>query len=463
MHRSLTEIAGTLALALLLSAHAASAQISLGTDPRIDPADFRITVFATDLSYPTSMQELEDGSLLVLTNVPTNGLFDSTGQLVRLVDTDGDGVANGAPQVVFAGLPGIATSVRKLGDLVFVSSRELDNETISVLRTGAQPADVYTLEGTIDFLWPGSAIIQNHRNVALAVRDHGGSGGDVDLFFNAGSESNSDPTTVTFEGTGLLSGVSGATAMSADSIYWVTIDDSGASPTAATLLQVATGLRNAAGIGFSPATGDLYFQDNGIDPATGVSQSADELNRIAVGSVGGAIEDFGFPSDYVEYRTGTVATALSVQPLVAFQPIPDPFTGAMSEGPVELAFAPAGFPAALRDGLFVGFHGRFNNNGVLNDENPIVYVDPATGEYIHFVPNTDPGIGHPNGLLATADSLFVADLAANTSLFGNSVSGTIHQIRANPAPIPVLSPLAAACLSLTLLTGGWRGSRRLRS
>jgi glucose/arabinose dehydrogenase len=445
-----------LATAWLLVAVAgdAAAQLSIGGDPRVDPADFRVTVFASGLSYPTSMQQLEDGSYLVLTNIPNAGLFDSTGQLVRLVDADQDGVADSAPQVLYSGLPGIASSVRRIGDLVFVSSRELDNEGISVLRTGSQPSDALSLEGSLLFTFPNPAILNNHRNIAVAVRPHAGTGGDVDLLFNVGSEENAVATTETFTGEGLLLGVTGAATMNADSIYRAVLDDSGPNPVVTELVQIASGLRNAAGIAFRPGTDDLYFEDNGIDPS-GVPQSTDELNRIASGAVGGAIEDFGFPSDTVEYRTGTVTTGLSNQPLVAFQPIPDPLTGAESEGPVELAFVSPGFPLALQNGLFVAFHGEFNQRGTGNGENPLVYVDLATLEYFHFVPNTDPNVGHANGLLATDDSLFVVDLGATTSLFGNSVSGTIHQIQSlNPPPVPGLAPLqVAAAAFLVALVG----------
>src|SRR5262245_24442787 len=67
--------------------------------PGVDPADFRVTTFASGLNYPYSMQQLSDGSLLVATSRPNNpsspSLWDSTGELVRLVDADRDGEADG--------------------------------------------------------------------------------------------------------------------------------------------------------------------------------------------------------------------------------------------------------------------------------------------------------------------------------------------------------------------------------
>ena len=365
--------------------------------------------------------------------------------------------ADAAPAVLYTGLPGIATSVRKLGDLVFVSSRELDNETISVLRTGATPGDGYTLEGTLDFTYPTAGIVQNHRNVALALRPSQQPGATVDLVFNVGSEDNATETTTSVVGGGLLSGVTGAGSIAMDALQMVSLTDSGSSVSLSNLVQLADGLRNAAGIAFHPATGDLYFSENGIDPSGPVVQSVDELNTIAAASLGAGILDFGFPTDYIEYRSGTVSTGLSVQPLVAFQPIPDPLTGAESEGPVEITFPPPDFPPALRSGIFVGFHGKFSQAGAANEENPVVFVDlhGSSPSYFHFVANTEPSLGHPNGLLATQGSLFVADLASSGSTGSNTPTGAIHEIRSR-WPVPVLGGHlwgAAALVALLLAVG----------
>lgn len=443
-------------LAAGLCAAAASAEISIA-GPGVDPDDFRISVVATGLAYPTSLQQLEDGSLLVLTNDPNAGLFDSVGELVRLVDADDDGVADGPPQLLYSGLPGIATSVRKAGSLVFVSSQELDGEAISVLRTGASVGDPYTLIGSLDFGFAAPSELQNHRNVALGLRVI--SPTEVDLLFNMGSDENAVATPTTFSGSGLLTGVPGAGSMNLDSIYGVRVTDTGGGVALSNLQQIAAGLRNAAGIAFQPSTGDLYFSENGIDPIDPAVQSADELDLIAAADVGGAVEDFGFPSDYVEYRTGTVTTGLSVQPLQFFQPIPDPFTGAESEGPVEIAFAPPFFPAPLAGGLFIGFHGIFSYAGVANDENPVVFIDLDTLDYFHFVENSEPTLGHPNGLLATADSLYIADLTSSGNVFSNATDGAIHQIRANTA-VPALAPLAGAAATALLSLTGWLALRR---
>ena len=216
----------------------------------------------------------------------------------------------------------------------------------------------------------------------------------------------------------------------------VTVLDGGGTPSFSGLTQVATGLRNAAGMAFDPATGDLLFEDNGIDGLADVNEplSADELNRIAAADIGGAIEDFGFAGHYIEYRTGTEVGSGGVDPLAAFQPLPNPSTGSESEGPAEIAMAPAGFPAGLNNGVFIGFHGKFNQGGIANEENPLVFYDFATGTYFHFIGNGERIIGHLDGLLSTSDSLFVADLSSTGSLFSaaDAGKGVIYQIRAIP-------------------------------
>ena len=58
----------------------------------------------------------------------------------------------------------------------------------------------------------------------------------------------------------------------------------------------------------------------------------------------------------------------------------------------------------LNGGLFVGFTAS-SASVLANEENPLVYADPATGEYFHFISNDVDVIGHPDGLIATASPL----------------------------------------------------------
>ena len=406
------------------------APLDLGGDPRVDPADFRVTAFATGLNYPVSMQQLSDGSLLVGTAKPTSpetGFYNATVELVRLVDANGDGVADGPGQIVFSGLPGAATAVREAGDLLFVASTRFSGpeRLISVLRAGATPGDPYTLIGHIAFA-PRSGSI--HETKTLAVRNTPGQPGSFDLVFGVGAITNDTATTDPVTVSGLITA-----SINADSIYMVTVDNTGATPEFSDLMQIAAGVRNTAGILFHPATGDLYFADNNFnDPNNpGEPISTDELNTIAAADIGGAIENFGHPFDYIEYRTGTRVGSGGVQPLVAFQPVSSVEPIQESEGPSEIAFAPANFPPGLNNGIFVTFHGE-GAAGTLNRENPVVYVDLGTGEYFHFISVESAGVGHLDGVLSTADSLFLADISSNGELRDASGKGVIYQIRALP-------------------------------
>lgn len=69
-----------------------------------------------------------------------------------------------------------------------------------------------------------------------------------------------------------------------------------------------------------------------------------------------------------------------------------------------------------------------------------MYADPVTGAYFHFILGQQPGIGHLDGLLATRDSLFVADLTTTGDIGSGANAGVIYQIKSlvNPTP-PVLT------------------------
>ena len=391
--------------------------------PGVNSNDFRITTFASGLDFPLGMARLSDGSLLVAISQGAN-FFNSTGKLLRLVDANGDGIADGPGTVLYGSLPGSQTAVRVAGNLILATGQ---TKPITVLRAGASPSAPLTLVGRIIINYPGSWY---HPNSGLELRKTPGQTNSYDLLFQLGSDSNFAVTTRTATLTNdNIAGASGI--LPGDSTFMLTITDNGTNVTAKNLTHVASGLRNPAGFAFHPATGDLYFQDNGIDGLVDANEplSADELNFIARTNIGGLTQHFGFPSNYTAYRTGTMVGGAGIQPLIAFQPIPNPSTGRESEGANDIVFAPPGFPDGLNTGIFLGFHGRFNAGGTNNEENPVVYANPATGAYFHFIEGQQPGIGHLDGLLATRDSLLVADLVSTGNTGNGAGAGVIYQIK----------------------------------
>lgn len=400
--------------------------------PGVNSSDFRITTFASGLDFPLGLAQLPDGSVLVAISQGVN-FYNSTGAIVRFTDTNEDGIADGPGTTLFANLPGSQTALRAAGNLVFVTGAK---KPITILRSGSSPADPLILAGRIIFNYP-TPDTWEHGNSALGIRKTPGKPNSFDLVFQVGSESNFAPSThsVILTNDNIAGGVG---TLLGDSVYMITVTDHGTSVTAENLVQIASGARNPAGFAFHPATGDLYFQDNGIDgsPDRNEPLSADELNLVTRSNLGRVVPFFGFPENYTAYRTGTVVGDAGTQPLITFQPTPDPFTGHESEGANDVVFAPSSFPDGLNTGVFVGFHGKFSFAGTDNEENALVYADVASGAYFHFIESQQQGVGHLIGLMTTHDSLFVADVAPNGSIMNGAGTGLIYQIKSLSKPSP---------------------------
>jgi len=407
-----------------------------GTD--VYPKDFRLTTFASGLNYPLGMAQLSDGSILVATSVPVEpgGYFGaSVGQILRLYDTNNDGTADGS-EVLATGLPPSLTDLRIAGNLVFVTSASDESSgvdpTITILALGSRVYRPLTKLATLTLDFPQP---WEHYTYGLATRPTPGHPGSYDVFFNVGSQDDADttPTSLTTTITsndGLFTGV-----MKPDSIYKLTVTPGYRDRlTFSNLTQVAYGLRNAAGIAVDPATGDLYFQDNGINGGPDGDENpeigADTLDMIPYSQIGnGSPPDFGFAHEYVSQSTGQEVGTGDAQHVVAYTAV----DGSISEGAQDIAFTPASWPTGLNDGVVAGFYGMstYNGNGLVNTENPVVYYDPATQQKLDLLGNDIAAIGHPTGLLSTANSLFVADLSP-LNQFDPANNGVIYEITANP-------------------------------
>jgi glucose/arabinose dehydrogenase len=400
--------------------------------PGVVPSDFRVTTFATGLNFPVGMTDLPDGSVLVA--VSNGGAFANTtsGSLIRLVDTDLDGVANVSQTLVSNVAGGRMTAVRRAGNLVVVTGQGA-TDPISFYRLGALPSDPLVYAGQITFTY--SISTWSHKATSLLFRQTPGQSNQYELFFQIGSRDNFAKTTQTVP----MGGTLGLTAtLAPDSIHRVRITDNGTSLTATQQTQIASGLRNPSGMAFHPQTGDFYIGENGIDGTSNPDEpiSADEINVIAAGQVGTTIPDFGFPNTYEQYRTGTTIGSTGVLPLLTYQPIPMP-NGSESEGVDEIAFAPPAFPSALRGGLFAGFHGRFQLGGVANEENPVEFVNLSNNTRFEIIGNSEPGVGHPDGFLSTNDTLYISDMSPGGALDATGVnSGKIYAVRSLATDLP---------------------------
>jgi hypothetical protein len=394
--------------------------------PPVDPTLFKVSTFATGVGFAYSMQSLSDGSLAVLSS-PGFG----AGSILRFTDTNHDGLADGPPTVLYSNGTGPFTGLTKVGN--YYAMGNLGDHTITLLKPGANPGDPWTAAGSFNFNYGAN---WEHDNVGITARATPGSPGSYDLIFNVGAEGNDVASVDKVALTGLVSAT-----LDGDSLYAVTIDETGLTPSASNVRKVASGIRNSVGMQFDSA-GNFYFADNAIDgPGADGDEppQADELNRILAADFG-TVQNFGFPNCYIQYRTGAQVGTGCIQPLVAFQPLPNgTVLGSESEGPVEIAFAPSSFPAGYNNGIFITFSGK-GTVGPSNEENAIVYYDFGTGKYIHFTENSLPGVGALVGALSTPDALYIADAS----------TGTVYQFT-SAVPEPTSLVLCAAALLLGLL------------
>jgi glucose/arabinose dehydrogenase len=401
-------------LVALVSAPAMAQQNML---PLQEGVPLNANVFAEGLNFPVGMVVLPDGSLLVGSSNPTAGsYFSSTGELLRLTDLDGDGVADGEPTVVAADLAGMVTAVAVQGDLVFVTSVESGRERIQILRATEDWSESYAALGEITFAFRSFA----HQSYGLATRPSPVDSNLIELYFNVGASGNdTDGRYVTVGG--LLDA-----SLIDSSIYMTEVSDDGVTLLLSEPVQIATGLRNAMAFGFHPETGDLWITDNGIDGLEDVwaSYSADELNVIAASDIGGATVDFGFPSTFTVYDTGEVVGSDGVQPVVAFVPI----DGMENEGVASMVFTPASFAPVMGSGVMVGFHGQYDQWGPDNEENALLFVDLDSLDVSIVVPSGSPGVGHLDSLAASDDAIYVADMCVGDSLAHATPCGVIYRL-----------------------------------
>lgn len=393
--------------------------------PDVDASQFVVTPFATQLSFPQSMISLPGGGIAVQTSAPF-----SNGVLLHMTDSNSDGIADQQSTLYTTPLgEGALTQLAQVGN--FYIQGNYGAHSIVILGSNFMEAGRLTLDYGPDLWW--------HDTMGFVVRPTPGQSGFYDLVFNVGSQFDADASVLPVGLSNLMTG-----SLNPDSLYMVTLDLRGATPVGSNLTQVASGIRNSFGMAFD-ADGNLWFTDNAMDGDPFPPQ-AEELNQIPVdvlnalqaGAPGVTPPDFGFPTCFPNYFTGSHDVTGCTEPVQSFLP----FQGMYSQGATQITFAPAGFPAPFNNGIFIAFAG--NPPG---QRNPLIFYNLATGEYTHFLLGGT-GALRQTGLLATTDSLFISDF----------LSGEIFQITATT---PEPGTFAFAALALTVLAA--RLSKQQRS
>jgi hypothetical protein len=121
--------------------------------------------------------------------------------LVRLVDTDSDGVANLRQNLVSDVAGGRLTSVRRTGNLIAVMGQGATGP-ISFYRLGASLSDPLVYAGQLDLTY--SISTWSHKATSLLFREVSGHVGQYELYFQVGSERNFTKSTRTVELTATL-------------------------------------------------------------------------------------------------------------------------------------------------------------------------------------------------------------------------------------------------------------------
>ena len=406
-----------LALALcfmLASTVTASAQSAIVLGDHV-ASKVGIEQVATGLAFPMGMTVLPDGSLLVSTSPSDQGNFyASAGELLRLADSDGDGSLD-QQTALASGLPGSLVAVTRFGEIVIATSAQNGNEQIMFFRRGEHWRDPLTEVTAITLAFNGS----EHQSYGLAVQPHQGDKTAFDLFFNVGSRGNA------IVGPDIQTGGAVTSSLRAASVYMVTVTDAGADLAFGDPVLVATGLRNGTTLALQPGSGDLWIGENGIDGLVDptVSFSADELDVVPAESIGSDVLDFGFPDRYINYATGNPVGDETDR--VNFLPI----DGSESEGVAGIAFVPMSFGGPLAGGILAGFHGQFDETGIENEENPLLWIDPATGKKFDLVSNESPGVGHLDSITAGEGVVYIADFCDGSMAAATEGCGVIYTLR----------------------------------
>ncbi|MDX3910150.1 MAG: YbhB/YbcL family Raf kinase inhibitor-like protein [Sphingobium sp.] len=347
------------------------------------PRGYRVSVWASDLGNTRMIAVAANGDVFVSRR--------SEADIIRLVDRNGDGRADGPPQVV-VNRPGLHGLTIHDSTLYFMTAREVFSAPI---RPDGGLGEIKTL---IDDL-PDAG---QHLNRTLSV------GPDNMLYISSGSTCNACDESSQENATIQRASLDGKKRE-----IW------------------ASGLRNTIGFGWHPRTGELWGWDQGID-WLGNDLQKEELNRIERG------KRYGWPYVFENGQRNPQDEppgGLSAAQWAAASTNPALMHVAHSAG-MQLAFHPGGgFGRDAAGDAFVALHGSWNRKPASGYELARIRFD-ARGQpvrietFLSGFMASDGGsqFGRPCGVAVMRDG---------SLLLSDDANGVLYRITYDGAPAGV--------------------------
>ena len=362
------------------------------------PRGYHASVWASGIGNTRVMAVAPDGSVYVSRR--------SEADIVRLVDANQDGRADGAPTAI-VNRPGLHGLTIHDGMLYFMTAKE-------VFRAPLQPDGAV---GTVETLINDLPDAGQHLNRTLAI------GPDNMLYISAGSNCNACDESSQENATLIRASLDGKTRR-----VW------------------ASGLRNTIGFGWHPRTGELWGWDQGID-WLGNDLQREEVNKIERGKRYGwpyVFED-GKRNPQDEPPGGLIAAqwaAASTNPVVMHV--------AHSAG-MQMAFHPGGgFGPDVAGDAFVALRGSWNRKPASGYELARIRFD-AKGQAMRvetfisgFMSRDGTGqYGRPCGVAIMRDGSLLLSDDANGVIYRITYDGaTGRAAPLAPPPGPMLEQAA---------------------
>ncbi|QNE32943.1 YbhB/YbcL family Raf kinase inhibitor-like protein [Sphingomonas sp. NBWT7] len=362
------------------------------------PRGYRASVWGSGLGNTRIMAVAPDGSVYVSRR--------SEADIIRLVDANRDGRADGPPTVI-VNRPGLHGLTIHDGMLYFMTVRE-------VFRAPLRPdGSIGAVETLIDDLPDGG----QHLNRTLAV------GPDKMLYISAGSTCNACDESSQENATLIRASLDGKSRR-----IW------------------ASGLRNTIGFGWHPRTGELWGWDQGID-WLGNDLQREEVNRLEAG------KRYGWPYVFEDGKlnpqdeppggiTGAKWAAASTNPVL---------THVAHSAGMQMAFHPGGgFGPDAGGDAFVALRGSWNRKPASGYELARVRFD-ASGQATRIEPfvtgfmsrDGNSHYGRPCGVAVMADGSILLSDDANGIIYRITYDGATGQAAAmNPPAGPMLEQAA---------------------